>query len=124
MGFLTFVGFDPAGGLGVVVLGNTAGPLGVDDLGLHLLIGAPLKVAPKAREAVTLPPAVLDGLLGRYALAPGAVLTISREGGQMFAQLTGQSRLEIFAEGPTAFFARLVDAQLTFTVGADGRARP
>jgi hypothetical protein len=81
-----------------------------------------MKTAPKIRQATTLPPAALDGLTGRYALAPGAVLTITREGQRMFGQLTGQPRIEIFAESPTAFFARVVDAQLTFTVGADGRA--
>lgn len=124
MGFQSFVGFDRATGLGVVVLSNTAGVMGVEDLGLHLLIGAPLKVAPKVkvREAKTLPPAVLDGLIGRYMLAPGAVLTITREDQRMFGQLTGQPRIEIFAEGPTAFFTKVVDAQLTFTVDADGRA--
>ncbi|PVM86747.1 serine hydrolase [Caulobacter endophyticus] len=124
MGFQIFVGFDRTSGLGVVVLSNTASVMGVEDLGLHLLTGAPLKTAPKvkAREATTLPPTVLDGLTGRYALGPGAVLTITREGPRMFGQLTGQPRIEIFAEGPTAFFTRVVDAQLTFTVGADGRA--
>ncbi|MDG2530234.1 serine hydrolase [Caulobacter endophyticus] len=124
MGFQTFVGFDRLTGLGVVVLSNTAGVMGVEDLGLHLLTGGPLKTAPKlkVREAKTLPPAVLDGLTGRYMLAPGAVLTITREDQRMFGQLTGQPRIEIFAEGPTAFFTRVVDAQLTFTIGADGRA--
>lgn len=122
MGFLTFVGFDRTTGLGVVVLSNASGAMGVEDLGLHLLTGAPMKTAPKIRQATTLPPAALDGLTGRYALAPGAVLTITREGQRMFGQLTGQPRIEIFAESPTAFFARVVDAQLTFTVGADGRA--
>jgi hypothetical protein len=122
MGFQSFVGFDRAAGLGVVVLSNTAGVLGVDDLGLHLLTGTPLKVAPKVREAKVLAPQVLDGLTGRYGLAPGAVLAIVREDQRMFAQLTGQPRIEIFAEGPTRLFARIVDAQLTFAVGVDGRA--
>ncbi|PLR25238.1 serine hydrolase [Caulobacter zeae] len=124
MGFQTFVGFDQTSGVGVVVLSNASGAMGVEDLGLHLLTGAPLKTAPKVkvREAKTLPPIVLDGLTGRYALGPGAVMAITREGQRMFGQLTGQPRIEIFAEGPTAFFTRVVDAQLTFTVGADGRA--
>jgi CubicO group peptidase (beta-lactamase class C family) len=122
MGFQTFVGFDRKTGLGVVVLSNGAGLLGVDDLGLHLLTGSPLKTAPKMREAKTFAPAVLDRLVGRYALAPEAMMTISREGGQMFGQLTGQPRIELFAEGPTSLFAKIVDAQLTFDVGAEGPA--
>jgi CubicO group peptidase (beta-lactamase class C family) len=122
MGFQTFVGFDRKAGLGIVVLSNGAGLLGVDDLGLHLLTGSPLKTAPKMREAKTFSPAVLDRLVGRYALAPEAVMTISRGGGQMFGQLTGQPRIELFAEGPTRLFAKIVDAQLTFDVGAEGPA--
>ncbi len=122
MGFQSFVGFDRKTGLGVVVLNNTASPLGIEDLGLHLLIGTPLKAAPRARVATTLAPAVLDGLTGRYALAPGAVITITRDGERMFGQLTGQPRIEFFAEGATRFFTRIVDAQMTFDVGADGRA--
>lgn len=122
MGFQSFVGFDRKTGLGVVVLNNTASPIGIEDLGLHLLTGTPLKAAPKARVAKTLAPAVLDGMTGRYALAPGAVMTITREGERLFGQLTGQPRIELFAEGPTRFFTRIVEAQMTFDVSADGRA--
>jgi hypothetical protein len=40
----------------------------------------------------------------------------------MYAQLTGQPRLEIFPKGDREFFLKVVDAQLTFEVGADGKA--
>lgn len=121
MGFQSFVGFNRKIGLGVVVLSNTAGVTGVDDIGLHLMTGGPLKTAPKRRVAVPLPAVAFDKLVGRYAMAPGVVMTIRRDGERMIGQLTGQPSVEIFAESPTTFFLKVVDAQLTFTVDAKGR---
>ena len=121
MGFHSFVGFNRQTGLGVVVLSNTAGLMGVDDIGLHLMAGLPLKAAPKTRTAIALPPAVFDKLIGRYVMAPGVEMNIRRDGDRMLGQLTGQPAVEIFAESPTTFFLKVVDAQLTFTVDAEGR---
>lgn len=121
MGFQSFVGFNHKTGLGVVVLSNTAGVMGVDDIGLHLMAGRPLKTAPKSRVAVPLPATAFDKLVGRYAMAPGVVMTIRRDGERMIGQLTGQPSVEIFAESPTTFFLKVVDAQLTFTVDGEGR---
>jgi D-alanyl-D-alanine-carboxypeptidase/D-alanyl-D-alanine-endopeptidase len=39
----------------------------------------------------------------------------------MFTQLTGQPKLEIFAEGEKDFFLKVVDAQITFGTGDGGR---
>ncbi|ATC33853.1 serine hydrolase [Caulobacter vibrioides] len=121
MGFQSFVGFNRKTGLGVVVLSNTAGVMGVDDIGLHLMTGQPLKTPPKTRVAVPLPAAAFDKLVGRYGMAPGVVMTIRRDGERMLGQLTGQPTVELFAESPTTFFLKVVDAQLTFAVDAEGR---
>lgn len=45
-GFRSFIGFDPAARLGVVVLTNAATERGGDDIGMHLLTGAPLQPPP------------------------------------------------------------------------------
>lgn len=45
-----------------------------------------------------------------------------REGDRLFTQLTGQPRFELFAETDRDFFLKVVDAQLTFIVDAQGRA--
>jgi hypothetical protein len=121
MGFQSFVGFNRKTGLGVVALSNTAAVMGVDDIGLHLMTGGPLKTATKSRVAVPLPAAAFDKLVGRYAMAPGVVMTIRRDGERMIGQLTGQPPVELFAESPTTFFLKVVDAQLTFTVDTEGR---
>lgn len=77
---------------------------------------------PVAPKEVTLEPAVLDGYVGRYDLAPGLAITVTRQDTRLFAQVTGQPSIEVFASAPREFFYKVVNAQLTFEVGADGRA--
>jgi CubicO group peptidase (beta-lactamase class C family) len=66
---------------------------------------------PKQRKEVALSPEQLDRYVGRYQLAPGFVVEITREGGRVYFQATGQAKLEIFAESETEFFLKLEDAQ-------------
>lgn len=121
-GFRSFAGFERQSGKGVVVLSNMVTEAGIEDIGFHLLDPAlPLRDQPKPRTAVDIDPATLPGLVGDYLLAPGAVLSITSEDGRLFAQLTGQERLEIFPESATSFFYRIVDAQIDFTL-SEGRA--
>jgi len=77
---------------------------------------------PAERATVAVDPKVLDGYVGRYELSPGFVIAITREGGKMYEQATGQPRLEIFASAPAEFFLKVVDAQLTFRALKDGKA--
>jgi len=122
-GYRTWIGFEPKSRIGVVVLSNTSTNAGADDIGLHLLDPAfPLLQAPKQRKEVKVDAAVLDKYTGRYQLAPTFILTITREGNQLYAQATNQPRFEIFAESEREFFLKVVDAQLTFVVDANGRA--
>lgn len=118
-GYQSFVGFDPATRVGVVVLANSSGD--VDDIGLHLLNPQyPLKRVVKRTE-VAVDPARLDQLVGRYLLSPMFALTVSREGDALEVQATGQGKLRMHAESDSTFFLREVDAQLTFTRDATGR---
>ncbi|HEY6554657.1 MAG TPA: DUF3471 domain-containing protein, partial [Vicinamibacteria bacterium] len=73
---------------------------------------APVKVDAKA----------LDAVVGRYDYGGGkAILTVSREGDRVYAQLTGQPRFEIFAKSETEFFWTVVNAQVTFVKDKDGK---
>lgn len=122
-GYRSWIGFDPKSRTGVVVLSNTSTNAGVDDIGMHLLDPAsPLLQPQKRRQEVKVDPAVLDKYTGRYQLAPTFVVTVTREGDQLYAQATGQPRFEIYAESPREFFLKVVDAQITFVVDASGQA--
>jgi D-alanyl-D-alanine-carboxypeptidase/D-alanyl-D-alanine-endopeptidase len=122
-GYRTFIGLDQSRRLAVVVLTNSGGA-GGDDIGFHILVPssplATLPPAPKARTAITLDTTMLDHYLGAYELAPGVILTVTRDGSQLFVQLTGQEKIAAFAESEGEFFLKIVDAQLSFVKDSTG----
>ncbi|THD62636.1 serine hydrolase [Phenylobacterium sp.] len=125
-GYRTYMGFDPKTGVGVVVLTNAATGRGGDDIGAHILNGAPLQPPPPdpaaGRHAVALDPKALDLYVGRYQLAPQVFLTVTHDGDRFVTQITGQPHAAIFPESRTDFFYRIVDAQLRFDLPASGPA--
>jgi len=124
-GYHTFMGYDAQARRGVVALSNAFTAIGVDDIGHHLLDPAfPLaKVEPpKQHTAITLDPKTLERYTGQYQLAPNFILTITHTGEHLFAQATGQSSFEIFAESQTDFFAKVTELTITFETGAQGPA--
>ncbi|WP_050631037.1 glyoxalase superfamily protein [Bradyrhizobium viridifuturi] len=75
-----------------------------------------------ARQEIAVDPAALDHYSGFYQLNDRAVFTVTPDGHHLMMQLTGQRAVRFFAESPTEFFAKIVDAQVSFVVGPDGRA--
>lgn len=120
-GFRTFMGVNPARGWGAVVLTNTASPGGGDDIGMHLLTGAPLAPAPKRRRSVRVAPAVLDGYVGRYRFSPDAWIEIARRGDGLVANVSGRGDAPVFAASRRHFFWRTADAELWFETDGEGR---
>ena len=105
-GYHSFIGFDKQAHRGVVVLANSEND--IDQLGLYVLTPV------RQRAPANVSPQVYDQYVGKYKLAPGAILTISRDGDRFFARLTGQQKIEFFPESESDFFCKVVDAQLTF----------
>lgn len=121
-GFRSFVAFDTARKLGVVVLANMSNPVGVDDIGVHIMNPAMPLVAPaKVRTEVPVDAKILDTYVGRYALTPNFAIDITRDSVGLVAQATGQPPFRLYPEGPRDFFLKVVDAQLTFEVDAAGK---
>ena len=77
---------------------------------------------PQERQAIKLDPALYDAYVGEYELAPNFSITVTREGDQIFGQPTGQGKAELFPQSETEFFLKVVDAQVTFEKGPDGKA--
>jgi predicted SnoaL-like aldol condensation-catalyzing enzyme len=72
---------------------------------------------------ITVDPKLLDKYVGRYELAPNLVLTITRDGGHLFAEATGQpGKVELFAESEKEYFLKVADVQMTFEVDGAGVA--
>jgi hypothetical protein len=70
--------------------------------------------APAEHPPIELPTGVLDRYTGYFALNQSAVITITRAGSQLSAQLTGQPAAEIYPETVASFFYKTVDARIDF----------
>jgi CubicO group peptidase (beta-lactamase class C family) len=106
-GYHSFIAYDAKRRAGVVVLTNSNAS--IDDIGQELF--APPAAA---RKEVAANPKLFDAYVGNYQLAPGFVLSITRDADHLYAQATGQPRFELFAYSDTEFFLKVVNAQITF----------
>lgn len=68
-------------------------------------------------------PERFDSLAGTYQLARDFVVTFSRDQDRLFAQVSGQGKVEIFPEGERDFFEKSINIAFTFDVDAQGHGR-
>jgi CubicO group peptidase (beta-lactamase class C family) len=113
-GFSSSLWLDPARRRAAGVLANAF--VEVQDIGLHLLEPAvPMQDLSSLRQpAVTLTPAQLEPLVGRYALNAQFKITVSLADGRLMAQATGQGTFELHASSPRRFFARITPLSVEF----------
>jgi pimeloyl-ACP methyl ester carboxylesterase len=77
---------------------------------------------PPQRTAIAVTPEQLDRLVGVYALGDGRVVTVTRNGAELLAGMTGYPGGQVLAETPTRFFAPGLDVQMIFETGPGGKA--
>ena len=75
---------------------------------------------PVERTEVHIAVDILETYVGEYEMSPELSIVVALEGGGLFVQPTGQSRLPVFAESETKFFLRAVNAQISFTKDGSG----
>jgi CubicO group peptidase (beta-lactamase class C family) len=126
-GYHAFISLDVKNRRGIVMLTNAG--VSIDDIGQHLMDPSsaldPARQKPREganHKMVILEAKQLESLVGVYELAPSFFITVTVDGGRLMAQATGQDRFEIFPESDTKFFYKVVDAQITFERGPDGKA--
>lgn len=90
-----------------------------DDIN-SILLGKEVEL-PAPKKTITLDSSVIDGLVGNYEAAPGVNFTITQENNRVYAQITGQEKVEIFSQSDTSFFYRVVDAEITFVKDNNGQ---
>ncbi len=74
----------------------------------------------RPRSEISLDPALHTPCLGHYQMESGSTLAISRDGDQLFMQLSGQPPIPIYPESANAFFLKIQPAQITFTTDDAG----
>lgn len=102
--------------------GKVSGALFTPELGPESEGKLTAEPIPADRQEVKVDPALFDAFAGTYNLFPGFNLVITREGDQLFAQATGQQKLELHPAGELVYFLREVEAEVRFVRGADGKA--
>ncbi len=114
-GFNTFLAYYPDDHVTVVVLANLNGSA-PDELGTKLgaLVHGDAVVLPSERKQITVSREILAKYAGTYEMAPALNVTITLDGDQLMAQLTGQGKNPIFPESEKSFFLKAVDAQIEF----------
>lgn len=120
-GYATFIGFSTKSRRASILLSNTADYGPNLRLGVHLINSAYSLAPPtKQHNQIAVDPGILAAYAGRYEISPTFALTVRADGNRLFVQATGQPEIEAFAESETDFFARVVDAQITFDRADNG----
>jgi len=65
-------------------------------------------------KAISLSSKILADYVGTYEVTPTIGIAITLEGDTLMEQVTGQTKLPIFAESEAMFFLKLADAQIEF----------
>ena len=91
--------------------------------GAWRLLSMAVAEPPSWPDAVHLDAARLAEYAGVYAIAPGMRVAVTVEGGRLMAEVTGQPKVELFAESATTFFDRTDSpfARTVFERDASGR---
>jgi CubicO group peptidase (beta-lactamase class C family) len=121
-GFSSVIIRVPDTNVTAIVLSNNetvnAGAVGRDLLAIYY--GQPYTV-PAPHTVAQVDPRRFDAYVGKYELAPGFIITMTREGDSLMSQATGQGKFELFPESETKFFAKVTELTVSFVTGADGK---
>jgi CubicO group peptidase (beta-lactamase class C family) len=69
---------------------------------------------PEEREAIDIDESILQRYTGNYDMGNGLTMVISVQDGRIFAQVEGQTRIEIFPASETELFYKAIDADIVF----------
>lgn len=120
-GFNTYMAYDPARRMSVIVLGNLNGPA-PDLLGASLLALVREGTSPREGKprAAALAPETLQAYVGVYDLTATSSITVTIAKGRLMSQATGQDAIALNPGFADVFHPREAGGQITFTRDASG----
>lgn len=78
-------------------------------------------VLPKVRGNIIVDEKILDTYVGNYQLTPNLILNITKEGGRLISQATGQNKFALFADTETKFYPKEFEAEIEFIKDSSGK---
>jgi CubicO group peptidase (beta-lactamase class C family) len=119
-GFMTAVEQFPDDRLTVIVLSNLDSiPANRIARDLAAVVFGQYREEVREHKALAVDPRIFDAYVGQYELSRNLIVSVTREGDKLVAQATGHHKVELFPESEIAFFAKDLDAQITFV--GDGK---
>ena len=114
-GFRTELAYHPEDKLTIVALSNQEGS-SPNEIAANLgeVAQGRKVILTSERKEVTLAPETLVQYVGTYQVGPDFSVAITLDGPHLAAQGTSQPNFRLFAESPTHFFLKDVDAQIEF----------
>lgn len=122
-GFNTMITRIPEEDVCVVVLSNVMPPKSgviATDL-VRLMFGETVRMPGELPKEITLDPKVFDRYAGKYTIAGQPLLFFVKDG-KFMTKLGPQPELQIFPMAEDKFFLKVVEAEVTFVTGKDGKA--
>ena len=111
----------PADSACIILLSNKSENLGpLTRTIFKILYNEPYEV-PAEKKIISVPDTLLQQYVGEYELTPTFKFTVTLENGQLKVQATNQQALNVYAEKENLFFPKVVDAQIEFLRGPDGK---
>ena len=119
-GYSAFIGMNILQRKGVVVLSNTSES--IDEIGFNLL--APNKY-PLGRlpKLYPIPAKLLENYTGNYKITPQVSLTVTRKGGRLYVQFTGEPKFRVYPVSEKTFEYAHGKRILKFDIKRKGKAR-
>jgi CubicO group peptidase (beta-lactamase class C family) len=87
----------------------------------RLAIGDSLPPGGRPKVDRTLSLGAFKAIVGSYDMGDGMMLTVTREGTRVFADIAGQTQFELFPRSERTFFAGDGEAEATFVRAGDGK---
>jgi len=121
-GFMSYLERQPEKNITIIVLCNsTPAPEGINPSANSSLIAEYLLWPDMAKQSsfasdISVDENTLKKYAGRYNYGQGAVLTVTLEGKQLYAQMTGQSKHPIFPSSNDEFNWKVVEANVKFVM--------
>jgi uncharacterized pyridoxamine 5'-phosphate oxidase family protein len=79
----------------------------------------------KLKEEITieLKPEILDNYIGKYKLSENVTVAVTREGNRLFAEPTGQPKVEMMPVSEMDFVIKEINAKVSFVKDENGKVK-
>ena len=113
----------PADDVCIILLCNESADLSPISRALtNIIYDLPYDI-PQEKKFVQLPEDVLKSYVGEYWVSQDYKVNITLENAQLKAQVTGQPKVDLYAQKTDLFFVKIVDAQVEFKKDSTGKVQ-